>query len=117
MVIAVFHQPAVSCSRHGATADVVEAWVDRFESAGVDLVLQGHDHNYQHFVVGSVYYVVSGGGGRDLYEVTECPGGLTSIVQVAEHHFLMIERRGDVVAVAALRANATLLDRFEIVVS
>jgi hypothetical protein len=35
----------------------------------VDLVFSGHDHDYERTVpIGGVIYVVSGGGGKDLYE-------------------------------------------------
>ena len=35
---------------------------------GVDLVFSGHDHAYERTApIGGVIYVVSGGGGKELY--------------------------------------------------
>jgi 3',5'-cyclic AMP phosphodiesterase CpdA len=70
--IAVFHQPAFSCSKHGTTEAVVRTWVPLFEKHGVDLVLNGHDHNYQRFLWDGITYVVTGGGGAQLYGLRAC---------------------------------------------
>lgn len=68
--IVVFHHPAFSCSQHGSTPEVIEQWVPILERHGVDLVLNGHDHNYQRFApLNGVTYLVTGGGGAELYEV------------------------------------------------
>lgn len=112
-VIAVFHQPAVSCSKHGPTPDVVDNWQRRFEAMKVDLVLQGHDHNYQHFEVNGMDYVVSGGGGRDLYAIEECADGTSATSSSAEHHFLVLEQTDGGLTLSAIRADGTLIDRFE----
>ena len=47
--IALFHHPPYTCGGHAGDADVVRSWVPLFESYGVQLVLSGHDHNYQRF--------------------------------------------------------------------
>nr|MDQ6909652.1 metallophosphoesterase [Actinomycetota bacterium] len=69
--IAVFHQPAYSCGLHGSTPAVVDRWVPELERNGVALVLNAHDHDYERFLSGSgVTYVVTGGGGRELYPLS-----------------------------------------------
>lgn len=113
-LVAVFHQPAVSCSRHGATPSVVEHWMDRFESADVDLVLQGHDHNYQHHLVDGIDYIVTGGGGHSLYPLAPCPDGSRPLAAAEEHHFVVLEQVGDQLQVSAIRPDGTVLDRFSI---
>ena len=51
-----------------------ERWVPLFERYGVQLVLSGHDHNYQRFVArNGVAYVVHGGGAASLYPLSRCP--------------------------------------------
>jgi hypothetical protein len=42
----LFHQPIFTCARPNDTAALKAAWKPVFEKAGVDLVLQGHDHCY-----------------------------------------------------------------------
>lgn len=64
--IVVYHHPAYSCGKHGNTKEVIEKWVPVIEKGNVDIVFSGHDHNYQRFNRGSVQWVVSGGGGRDI---------------------------------------------------
>ncbi len=113
-VVAVFHQPAVSCSKHGATPSVVENWMDRFEAADVELVLQGHDHNYQHHLVDGIDYVVTGGGGHSLYPLTPCPDGSRPLAAAEEHHFVVLEQVEDRLEVAAIRPDGSVLDRFSI---
>jgi|GEM_PF-608209 len=40
-----------------------------YEQYGVKLVLSGHLHGYQHHLVNNIHYVISAGGGGNLYEV------------------------------------------------
>lgn len=47
-IVVLMHQAAFSSSsRHGSDDGVREAWLELFARYGVDLVLQGHDHNYE----------------------------------------------------------------------
>ena len=92
--VVVFHQPAWSCSTHGSSREVDRWWVPVLERNRVALVLNGHDHNYQRFVsTAGANYVVTGGGGKQLYPVTRCPSGTPRrVAAVARHHFT--RRRG-----------------------
>ena len=112
--VALFHQPAYSCATHGSTPAVVELWVPVFEEAGVDLVLNGHDHLYEHFESPSgVHYVVTGGGGRNLYPFREpCPHQSMLRDYAEEHHFTAVEVTGDAMTVTAVSAEAAVLERF-----
>ncbi len=62
-----FHIPPYSSGPHGSDARVIEALTPLFEWYGVDLVFNGHDHDYERSVVNGVTYIVSGGGGAPLY--------------------------------------------------
>lgn len=75
-VIVAMHHPAYSAGWHGPTWDVRLNWVPLFEQHDVDLVLAGHDHDYQRMSpMNGVQYIVSGGGSRirptDEAEFTE----------------------------------------------
>jgi hypothetical protein len=71
-VAAVWHQPLFSSGIHGNTPDVRTLW-KTLENAGADLVLNGHDHDYERFApqrsdgtadaAGMVEFVVGTGGG------------------------------------------------------
>ena len=76
--IAVIHRPVYSSSKAHPELDVREKMAPLFEAYGVDLVLSGHNHNYERTYPirdeaistlrdGGVVYVVTGGGGNQLY--------------------------------------------------
>ena len=74
------HRPAYSASlNHGSDTTLQESWVPIFDRHRVDLVLNGHDHDYERTfplrggaIAGSpadgTVYVVSGGAGATLYD-------------------------------------------------
>jgi 3',5'-cyclic AMP phosphodiesterase CpdA len=64
-IVAAMHHPPFSAGAHGSNRDTREAFVPLFERYGVDLVLAGHDHDYQRSIpIGGITYVVSGGGAK-----------------------------------------------------
>jgi phosphatidylserine/phosphatidylglycerophosphate/cardiolipin synthase-like enzyme/regulation of enolase protein 1 (concanavalin A-like superfamily) len=75
--IAVLHRsPYSSGGEHGSDLDVRAAFGPLFERYGVDLVLSGHEHDYERTIPirestntsdAAVRYVVTGGGGGPLY--------------------------------------------------
>src|SRR4051812_39954377 len=75
--VAFLHRaPYSSGGEHGSSLDVRAAFGPLFERYGVDLVLAGHEHDYERTVPvrestsgtdKSVPYVVTGGGGAPLY--------------------------------------------------
>jgi 3',5'-cyclic AMP phosphodiesterase CpdA len=71
--VVAFHHPPFSCGGYLGDKRVRRALVPLFERHDVDLVLSGHDHNYQRFRRAGVTYVVHGGGGARLYRLRTCP--------------------------------------------
>ena len=109
----VFHHPAWSCSRHDAHKQVGQFWVPVIERHRVALVLNGHDHNYQRFVsAGGVTYVVTGGGGRQLYPLDGCATGSPErVAGQVRHHFTAVEVHDGALAVTVVAEDDTVLDR------
>ncbi|HEY0135264.1 MAG TPA: metallophosphoesterase, partial [Nannocystis sp.] len=69
--VVVMHHAPYSSGYHGGTKAM--RWP--YAAWGADLVLAGHDHNYERFVVDGLDYVVTGTGGAALRKfVTEEPG-------------------------------------------
>ena len=63
--IVAIHESPYSAGYQGSNLTVRERFVPFFERYGVQLVLSGHDHDYQRSEpIGGVTYVVSGAGGR-----------------------------------------------------
>jgi hypothetical protein len=60
--VVYFHHPPYSSGFHGSTPAL--QWP--FEEWGADLVLSGHDHNYERLVVDGFPYFVNGAGGRNI---------------------------------------------------
>jgi hypothetical protein len=116
--IAVFHQPAYSCSKHDGEDDVIAGWVPIFEQEDVDLVLNGHDHNYQRFEEreGVTYVVTGGGGNPDLYALDRCPPGYPERVAGNDelHHFLVVQGSAARLRVRAIGVDGTLIDDFSL---
>lgn len=111
--IVVFHHPPYTCGRHSPSHEVVEHWVSLFDD-DVFLVLSGHDHNYQRFESSGVAYVVTGGGGRSRYELSECPPGHPDLMAgEATHHFLVVEQDKEI-QVTAIDTNGETIDEFSL---
>lgn len=101
-IIAAMHHPAYSAGYHGSTPNVQEVWVPLFEQHGVDLVLAGHDHDYQRSVpIGGVTYFVSGGGAKLRPAGTAEFSAYTASVR----HFLDVQIWDDRIEVAAIGAD------------
>jgi 3',5'-cyclic AMP phosphodiesterase CpdA len=112
--VVVFHHPAYSCGKHKSTPEVVADWEPLFADGGVDLVLNGHDHNYQRFeAVDGVTHVVTGGGGAPLYAVDRCPSGTPEpVASAVEHHFLSIEATAGSLRGTAITPSGEEIDGF-----
>ncbi len=117
--VVVFHHPAFSCGFHPSTPTVDELWMPVFAQAGVDLVLNGHDHNYQRFPsTDGVTYVVDGAGGKDLYPASPafCPRGTPTPESIddQDHLFLYLEVTRSRLAGRAVTASGEVVDSFEL---
>jgi predicted phosphodiesterase len=114
--IAVFHHPPYTCGGHSGNTDVVRRWVPLFESYGVQLVLSGHDHNYQRFATqNGVTYVVHGGGAAGLYPLHGCPSSYPRRVRARyEHGFLYVSVGPDSLDVSAVDTRGRVTDRFSL---
>ena len=73
--LAIWHRPLFSTGEHGPTRDVKAFW-DQLAAAGVELVINGHEHSYERFEpldpngrpdpVGGIRQIVVGTGGTSL---------------------------------------------------
>jgi len=65
--IVAFHKPAVAYGGHSPNGDMVNMTTSLFEPNGVDFVLAGHSHYYQHNVKNGIHHMVIGSMGAPLY--------------------------------------------------
>lgn len=111
--VAVFHHPLHSCGNHEDTSALRLRWLPVLQAGGVDLVLSGHDHNYQRFPSrNDMVFVVSGGGGRELHQVEGCPAGTPEpVVEVDDrHHFLYVRASRSALRLRAVAVPGAVLD-------
>jgi hypothetical protein len=111
--VVVFHHPVYSCSSHGSTEDVIAHWLPILERGAVDLVLNGHDHNYQRFREGTTNFVVAGGGGADLYDLRECAPGVPERLagHDSSHSFVTVEGDAGELRLAAVDVEGKVVDQ------
>ena len=77
--LAYWHHPRYSSGRHGTDARTDPLW-RALATANVDLVLSGHDHDYERLApVDGIRSFVVGTGGRSLYELTRPAGSQTEL--------------------------------------
>jgi predicted phosphodiesterase len=108
--VAVYHHPGLTAGLHENSLAVQQRWMPLFEQHGVDLVLNGHNHGYEHSIQNGVDYVVTGGGGATIYPcVNDQPWLITCI---AVNHFLIVEMEGEKISVTALGTEGQTIDSF-----
>ncbi len=111
--IVAFHKPPYSPhpTRQNNT-EIIETLVPLFETYGIDIVFNGHDHFYMRFSNNNVTYITTGGGGAPLYN----PGDTLWVDAFQkEYHFCLGHIEGNSLTVNAVSLNGTLLDTFSIV--
>jgi hypothetical protein len=117
-----FHHPAYSSGAHGSTGGVQTHLVPIFETYGVDVVLNGHDHHYERTCSildgtcttsqdGGVVYVVTGGGGAPLYPVGS--NWFTAYCN-SLYHFLRVEVNDCWLRLDAIDTSGNVFDSYEI---
>jgi hypothetical protein len=88
-LLAYWHHPRWSSGRHGSSNTVDLFWTE-LASAGADVVLTGHDHNYQRISVDGVREFVVGTGGRSLYPFEKSPVRGTEVRNDATYGLLWL---------------------------
>lgn len=107
-----FHYPPyTSAEEVQYESDLRQTLVPLFERYGVDVVFNGHKHDYERNEMNGVTYVVTGGGGAPLYPMQEQEP--TQAAFAVEHHFVLVEIDSDHLRAAAISVDGEVLDVFE----
>ena len=113
--VAVFHQPVFSCGLHGRTPAVIEHWYPLLNSGKVALVLTGHDHTYERYLTAEgTTFIVTGGGGRNLYRFIPGCDAPERRKGAVKHHFTGVEVYSDRMAITVVATDGTVIDEVEI---
>lgn len=109
--IVALHHPLYSSGRHGSTVGARERVEPILARRHVDLVLAGHDHNYerthpQH----GVTHVTSGGGCK----TTAVGHSRFTAAAVSILQFLLVDIDGDRLTASCVAVDGAIADRFEL---
>jgi 3',5'-cyclic AMP phosphodiesterase CpdA len=94
-IIVSFHNPMYSIranrpDRWAQAESLRTTFHDLFIQYGVDIVFNGHDHQYYRTVRDGIQYVVTGGGGAPLYDIqTEDTVWQEGDVGFSDYHYLV----------------------------
>jgi hypothetical protein len=109
--IVYFHHPLYSSGYHGSTAGMADILGPVFEDNGVQLVLNGHDHDYErNQKVHGVLYIVTGGGGGSLYE--HGFDNVYSSIFESRFHFVGLQISKNALTGQAIDENGYIFDDF-----
>ena len=107
--VIVIHHPPYSYGEHGDSFFLKLILVPLFEEKRVDLVVSGHDHNYQRIEVNDITYVVSGGAGAPLYGI-EFDEGEYLIKGIKENHFVLFSYSPGEMKIDCILKNGEIFD-------
>jgi hypothetical protein len=118
--VVYFHRPPYSSgAEHGSSLDVRAAFSPIFEKHGVQLVLNGHDHDYERTVPlrqfvqngSAVTYIVTGGGGAPLYQVGR---DTFTAFSASVDHYVRATAGDCTLRVEAVRIDGVIFDSVEL---
>ena len=108
LMVMFLHWPPYSSGEHGSQTYVQKPITDLARRYGVELVLSGHDHNYErtHPIHGTTY-VVSGSAGAPIRTVDPRP---FSAVTRTEPHYVLVDVERDGLHLRAINLDGRVFD-------
>ncbi|MBA2541285.1 MAG: metallophosphoesterase, partial [Deltaproteobacteria bacterium] len=110
-VIVFGHHPMYTNSLRGPQQWIRGAFSKILTDNKVDLVLTGHEHQYERFRINDVNYIVSGGGGGQL---TRFYGASEALKQFTVHHFLAFEVGAEKLEMRVIDISGNELEKLEL---
>ncbi|TYB88865.1 MAG: hypothetical protein FXF54_10280 [Kosmotoga sp.] len=111
--IVVTHHPPYSYSSHGDSYFLKLILVPLFEEHNIDLVVSGHDHNYQRIEKGNINYIVTGGGGAHVSSINADPDD-DLVKGYAVHHYVVFDYSPGVIKAEVIDINGDVIDSFSV---
>jgi 3',5'-cyclic AMP phosphodiesterase CpdA len=116
-IVVVTHDGPYSRGSHRGSSIAQRDYVPIMTRYRVDLVLSGHDHIYQRGSIGGIDYIVSGGGGSQLYsQACGMPKGRKCAVEdgmqffARTHHYVLVTIDRGQLETCARRADGTAVE-------
>jgi calcineurin-like phosphoesterase family protein/purple acid phosphatase-like protein/K319-like protein len=102
------HEPGWGAGTHANNTTIQSVIHPLVKQYGVDLFINGHNHNYARALVEGKNYVTTGGGGASLYVPN---ASATNIVKVDQsYHYTEIDINGSTLTMTARRADGTVIE-------
>lgn len=108
LMVMFLHYPPYSSGNHGSHLGVREPIAALSRRYGVELVLSGHDHNYERTLpIDGTTYVVSGSAGAPIRPVR--PQSFTASART-EPHYVLVDVDGDRMTLRAINLAGEVFD-------
>jgi len=108
----VFHASPYSVGPHGPNPEAQRVLHPLFVKYKPRAVFCGHDHLYYRTKRDGVNYIVTGGGGAELYAPTHRSTAIPGDVFVRQHHVVYCVVSGKTVTGTAITPSGKVIDRF-----
>ncbi|MDI6803316.1 MAG: metallophosphoesterase family protein [Bacteroidota bacterium] len=107
-----YHHPPYSSvdKRKQSREEFRNQFIDVFKPFSPDIIFNGHDHNYQRYLVDSINYVVAGGGGAPLYEIDNPDSGY--VFGKKEFSYCFISVAGNLLKMEVYDLTGKMIDSF-----
>ena len=113
--IFVFFHPtwySIKSSRVAEAARRRAYWGNIFERHHVQVVLNGHDHYYEHAFHGGTHYIVTAGGGAPLYNTDAIQPETIKYKKI--EHYMSIDVGPEKATLKAIQLDGSILDEFSV---
>jgi len=111
--IAIFHHPIFDVGFHEADEKGLKPiLLPLFQKYGICAVFSGHDHNYQRFKYEGIYFIVTGGGGANLYNQSRISPYLQKFEKT--YHFCLLSCGADFLRIRIVGIDSRAIDDFTI---
>ena len=110
--MAYFHHPFYSSGWEGSSPWLRGPWEPLFKQYGVNVVFNGHDHDYERISPqGGITYCVTGGGGAYLRKMKR--SSFTAAEKVT-YHFVGVSVAGEHLNAEAIDLHGQTFDRWAV---
>lgn len=110
------HPPFCAGPQHGNSKSMISHLVPLFQRAGVQIVLSGHEHNFQSSHLAGINYFITGAGGKVRLAPPTDFAAAHTIGWAATGHFLLVEVRAEQMIVTPIGALSETGEMRELVI-
>jgi hypothetical protein len=113
-IIALFHHPIIDVSimHKSDEKKLGSSLLPLFRRYGVSAVFSGHSHDYQRYEDAGIYFIVTGGGGSNLYGKSRDDPRLQKFSM--KYHFCLLKPQDGYLSARIVDVDSNMIDDFKI---